>query len=79
MADKVSTSRQLKLLMGFSDGDDRTLALDNPRANLTAAEIKAINSLMAGVIIGDKYGASFAELKDANIETTRTTVFDLDV
>lgn len=78
MADKTKTSYQLKLLAGFADGDTRTINIDNPRSDLTASEINAINALAAGVLIGDKYGAAFAELKDANIVETRTTYLDLE-
>lgn len=78
MADKTKLSYQLKLLAGFADGDTRTITLENPKPNLTASEINAINALAAGVLIGDKYGAAFAELKDANIVETQTTYLDLE-
>lgn len=78
MADKVKTETTLKLLAGFTDGDDRTISVPNPRSDLTSADINAINELAKGVLIGDKYGAAFAELKDANIVTSTTTYLDLE-
>lgn len=77
MADTIKSAYQLKLLAGFTDGDTRTITVDNPRSNLTASEIRAINALAADVLIGDKYGAAFAELKDANVVETETTYLDL--
>ncbi|MBR0061777.1 MAG: hypothetical protein IJP68_09910 [Selenomonadaceae bacterium] len=77
MADKVSTSYQLKLVAGFSDGDERTISYENPRANLTAADIKALDSLAADVLIGDKYGAAFSTFKDAGIY--EITKVELDI
>lgn len=78
MADKIKTSYQLKLLAGFKDGDTRTIAIDNPRGGLTATDIKEINALADGVLIGDKYGSAFAELKDAGVYTITSTELDID-
>lgn len=77
MADKVKQSYQLKLVAGFADGDERTISYDNPKPNVTAAEIIALNDLAKGVLIGDKYGAEFSIFKDAEIVTT--TQIDLDL
>lgn len=72
MADTTKTSYQVKLVAGFADGDERTISFDNPKPNITAADIKSLDSLAAGVIIGDKYGAEFSLFRDAGIyEITR--------
>ena len=78
MADKMKTTYQLKLVAGFTDGDERTIALDNPKATVTAADIKALDSLAAGVIVGDKYGAAFSTFRDAGIQTATTVYLDLE-
>lgn len=78
MADKMKTSYQLKLVAGFADGDERTISLDNPRSNVTAADVKAIDSIAAGVLIGDKYGAEFSLFRDAGIYTTTRVELDLE-
>ena len=77
MADKVTQSYQLKIVAGFSDGDERTISYENPRSNLTAADIKALDSLAAGVLIGDKYGAAFTTFKDAGVYAI--TKVELDI
>jgi len=75
--DTVKKSYQLKLVAGFSDGDERTISLENPRDNITAADIKALDSLASGVIIGDKYQAPFTTFKDAGISETTKVELDL--
>lgn len=78
MADKVSTNYQLKIVAGFADGDERTISYENPRSNLTAADIKALDSLAAGVLIGDKYGAAFSTFKDAGVYTISKVELDIN-
>ena len=77
MADKISTSTTLKIVAGFSDGDERTISIENPKPTVTAADIKALDSLAGGVIIGDKYGAPFTTFKDAGIYETTKVVLDI--
>lgn len=75
--DTTKTSTQLKVVAGFSDGDERTISIDNPISNITPAQIKALDSLAAGVIIGDKYGAPFITFKDAGIYQITRVELDL--
>lgn len=77
MADVLKQEEQLKLLAGFTDGDERTITMPNPRADLTAADINAVGELAKGVLIGDKYGAPFLTFKDANTYDTTTIKYDL--
>ena len=42
MADKVTTTNKLVLGLGFTDGDTRTINLDNPRSDVTATDINAV-------------------------------------
>lgn len=59
--DVVTSTREGKLLVKFYDGDTRTITIDNPKNNLTAATINAFvsNNLVATQpLIGDKTGAS---------------------
>lgn len=79
MADKVKTISQLKLVAGFVDGDDRTLALDNPRGGLSKADITALNEGALACIVGDKDGAAFKEWKSAKVFNQTTTYLDLTV
>ena len=74
MADKTTVTKQLKLLAGFADEDDRTITIDNPKLNLTWADIEAFQAV-SNVLIGDKYGAAFTRYKEAKyVDTTLTTI-----
>lgn len=75
MADKVTTKNTLSLEMEFSDGDTRTITIDNPKTNIAAS---AINSIAAqGVVIGDKAGSNFSRFKTAKVTRGTTTYLDL--
>jgi len=77
MADITKTTQTLKLLAGFADADDRTISLDNPRNNVTEADIRSFETAAAPVLIGDKYGAAFTRFKTASIVNTTTKYLDL--
>lgn len=77
MADVTKTSKILALVAEFTDGDDRTLNLDNPKNNVTASEINALNAYASGVLIGDKEQAAFQRFKSAKVKTTSVTYLDL--
>ena len=79
MADKVKTVKELKLVAGFSDGDDRTLSFPNPADNLTKTQITAtafVNAAKA-VLLGDKTGADMTGWKSAKVFESTTTYLDL--
>ena len=68
-------TRELKILLGFGDEDDRTLTLQNPRENLTNTEIQAFATAAAPVLVGDKYSAAFTRVKKAfYFEKTTVTI-----
>ena len=77
MADTVTTSLELKIIAGFTDGDERTLTFSDPKSTITAADINALNASASSVLIGDKYGAPFLMMKDAEIVDKTTTKLDL--
>lgn len=77
MADVTKTSKILSLVAEFTDGDDRTLNLDNPVDGLTATRINALNTYASGVLIGDKEQAAFQRFKSAKVKTTSVTYLDL--
>jgi len=54
--DIVTSTREGKLLVKFYDGDDRTLSIDNPKNNLTAATLNTfVNYLKTNQpLVGDK-------------------------
>lgn len=71
----ISTFNNLKMVAAFSDEDDRTITLPNPKPSLTKSEIDAVGALAVGVLIGDKYGAAFTRIKTASyVEGTITNI-----
>ena len=77
MADKVKSSYILKIKLGFADGDTRVINLDNPRNDLTAAEIYEVSQFIKNnnLLLGDKYGADSAGILFADkIASTKTTL-----
>lgn len=80
MAYKSTTKNihQLKLVAAFADGDDRTIALDNPTAGLSAADIKGLDPNATLCLIGDKTGATFTGWKSAKVLEQTTRIVDVD-
>lgn len=78
MADKVKRNKQLKIVAGFADGDDRTITIDNPKDNLKKSNITGALKTKAGeVLAGDKTGAKFTAWRDARIVESTVTTLDL--
>lgn len=79
MADVVKSTGTLQIVAEFTDGDDRTLTLDNPAATVTAAAINAASDYAKTheLIIGDKAGADFSRFKTAKKVATTTRYLDL--
>ena len=74
MPDVIKTSQTVSLEAKFDDGDTRTITLDNPADNLTAAQIKAIDG---NAIVGDKAGAPFVRWETAKKVKHTTTYYDI--
>ena len=77
MSDIYKQSYILKIKLGFADGDTRTINLDNPKNNLTAAEIYEVSQFIKNnnLLLGDKYGADSAGILTADkIASTKTTL-----
>jgi len=79
MADKIEVQNELKLKMQFADNDDRTLILEDPKANLTAAQINAAATTLktSNVFLGDKGGAAFVRFNSAKTVSKKTIKLDL--
>ena len=77
MADKTKTTKQLKLVAGFSDGDDRTISIDNPKASISAADINALKTDAIAVLQGDKTGATMTGWRDAKVVEATTVYLDI--
>lgn len=79
MADTIKSSSELNLDYGFYDGDTRIVKLQNPKAGLTVAEIKAAAAIAVNnaALIGDKAGAALVGLNGAKAVTKTVTKLDL--
>lgn len=81
MADKQTTSYDLKFEWLFQDGDTRTFTMKNPKAEITTEEITALNTLILNegnpLLIGDKAGANFRRINTVVRVTSTTTTLDL--
>lgn len=79
MADRVTQNNELKLVLGFYDGDTRALSIDDPLNNVTATQIKAVGVTLknTAAVIGDKAGASFTGFVSAKKRKKKTTQLDL--
>ena len=79
MADVIKTRGTLQIVAEFSDGDDRTISLDNPSSEIGAAEINAVAAYAKNnnIILGDKEGADFSRFKSAKKVAQTTRYLDL--
>lgn len=83
MADKVTTTNELKIENLFVDGDTRTITLKNPKANITTTEITDLETLIkngdgtTSILIGDKYGSDFRQIWEVRKTSKIATEFDL--
>lgn len=61
MADKITTSNELKFEFAFADGDTRIYRLKNPVSGNLSSQIDAINTMILtnNLIIGDKASGAF--------------------
>ena len=68
-----------KLMMTFKTDDDKkvSISVDDPRENITEAEVKTVMELILSKNIFSISGASFVELVEAKVVETGTTEFDL--
>lgn len=77
MADRTKHSNQLKLVVGFEDGDDRTISLENPKGDITAAQINALKPAVIAALQGDKAGATPTGWRDAKVVESTTVYLDI--
>lgn len=85
MADVTVQKNVLTLTAAFTDGDDRTITLDNPTAaiasgdSVASATIKDLSDFIRHnqVILGDKAKADFTRIGAAKVTKGTTVYFDL--
>ena len=69
----IKQTSTIILTAEFTDEDTRTISQDNPKSDITAADIAAIETAARGVLVGDKQGAPFARFKAPVRRDTTTT------
>lgn len=83
MADKVTTTNELKINNLFTDGDTRLITLKNPKDTITTGEITALETLIkngdgtASILIGDKYGSDFRRIQEVTRVSKTTHEYDI--
>lgn len=74
----IANTVQLALEVEFADGDTRTITQDNPKDDITTADLEAFQRAASGVLIGDKASSPFSRLKQALRRTTVKTTMDFN-
>lgn len=77
MAYKVATTSELKMVASFADGDTRTIAIDNPKENITLSQISEVATKAVGILTGDKSGAAFVSFSTPKYVETTNIYLDL--
>ncbi len=79
MADVRTDTTSLKIEGLFVDGDTRIITLKNPKPQIEASEIIALQTFMQAnnVIIGDRYEGTFGRIESVTRVTEQRTVVDL--
>lgn len=79
MADVQTNSTTLKIDNLFVDGDTRIITLKNPKQNISASEINALQNFMQAnnVIVGDRYSGTFGRIESITRVTEQRTAIDL--
>lgn len=77
MADVITETRELKIELGFADGDTRTITLPNPVTTITEETLKQVATDVKNLFIGDKAGAAFTAFNKVERVTKQTTTLDL--
>jgi len=81
MADVIKTSNELLIECLFNDGDTRTITLNRPRSDISAADIESLEDFIytEKIIIGDREGSDFWKIKKAIKRETTTQYLDLEI
>lgn len=81
MADKITTSKTLKVETAFVDGDTRTINIKNPNTDdeQLSAKIGELNTFIRAnaILVGDREASTFAQINKATVVTKQTSNLDL--
>lgn len=80
MADVITQKNQIQFEYAFVDGDTRLAYINNPKDSISSAEIEALNTYIRAnnLIVGDKFGSTFAQINKATKITKVTTTLDIN-
>lgn len=80
MADKITTSNELKFEFAFADGDTRIYRLKNPVSGNLSSQIDAINTMILtnNLIIGDKASGAFTGIYRVTRINKNVTALDIE-
>ena len=80
MADTITEKSTLQLEYAFVDGDTRLANIQNPNSSITSAQIEELNQFIRAnnLIVGDKYGGTFAQINKATKIRKTTTNIEID-
>ena len=80
MADIIKNKKVLQNVFEFTDGDTRTLNIDNPIDSLTSAQVQewADYAKTNNILIGDKAGAALDGIKSSVVVDNEQTILDLN-
>ena len=80
MADVITQKNQLQFDYAFVDGDTRISYINNPKDSISAAEIDELNTYIRAnnLIVGDKFGSTFAQINKVTRINKTTTTLDLN-
>lgn len=81
MADTIKSTSELKIEFSFYDNDTRTVSLENPKDNLTPAQVNQVVTLAKNTqpIIGDKGSARVVGANSAKVVEKTVTNVDLTI
>lgn len=81
MADIVTTKSTLQNVFRFTDGDTRSLNIDDPHSSVTTADVQAWAAYAKehNLLIGDKAGAALDDIISSKIVDSTKTIVDLTI
>lgn len=79
MADTIEINEVAQFEVSFVDGDTRTFSIPNPKDNIGYNEIAPINDYIRAnnLLVGDKTGATFAQINSVYRYETKKLTLDL--
>lgn len=80
MADKFTTTNELKIGFTFKDGDTRLVTIPNPKSGITADEVSEATAeiITNKLLVGDQTQAEITGVYTAYVENKSIAELDLE-